>query len=317
MKPPGTTSRSPRSEASHVDDSQYVTDLYTFRTEVALWADEPDVALKIALRGLRQARGHGQRDRARAAGPPRHPGRGGSRRASPGARDPEGAERAVEGARDVIGRYAASIARLVERDTLAEREIGWRMAICEAELARAAGDDDPSRWMAIRDAVAARPAPFREAYVLWRAAEAAASGATGTRAAAAAAGHLREAHEIAARIGARPLQMRIERLGRQLRIDLAPAEAPTVPLAGIDEPGQGRASPALTPDPFGLTRREREVLELVTLGYTNRRIAETLFITESTAGVHVSNILGKLGVATRTEAATVAVRLGLDRSAPA
>ena len=49
-------------------------------------------------------------------------------------------------------------------------------------------------------------------------------------------------------------------------------------------------------------------------GYTNKRIAETLFISESTAGVHVSNILGKLGVATRTEAAAVAVRLGLDRA---
>ena len=62
---------------------------------------------------------------------------------------------------------------------------------------------------------------------------------------------------------------------------------------------------------LGLTAREREVLALVAEGYTNRRIAETLFISESTAGVHVSNILGKLGVATRTEAAAVATRLGL------
>ena len=65
------------------------------------------------------------------------------------------------------------------------------------------------------------------------------------------------------------------------------------------------------PDDLALTTREREVLALVVEGYTNRRIAETLFISESTAGVHVSNILGKLGVATRTEAATVATRLGL------
>ncbi|HSH32107.1 MAG TPA: LuxR C-terminal-related transcriptional regulator, partial [Actinomycetota bacterium] len=57
--------------------------------------------------------------------------------------------------------------------------------------------------------------------------------------------------------------------------------------------------------------REREVLALLVEGHTNRRIAEELFISESTAGVHVSNILGKLGVATRTEAATVAARLGL------
>jgi DNA-binding NarL/FixJ family response regulator len=65
-------------------------------------------------------------------------------------------------------------------------------------------------------------------------------------------------------------------------------------------------------DPFGLTTREREVLALVAEGYTNRRIADTLFISESTAGVHVSHILGKLGVETRTEAAAIAVRLGLD-----
>ncbi len=65
------------------------------------------------------------------------------------------------------------------------------------------------------------------------------------------------------------------------------------------------------PDGFGLTSREREVLALVAEGYTNRRIAETLFISQSTAGVHVSNILGKLGVTSRTEAAAVAARLGL------
>ena len=73
------------------------------------------------------------------------------------------------------------------------------------------------------------------------------------------------------------------------------------------------AEPAGPDDPFGLTVREREVLALVSEGYTNRRIADTLFISESTAGVHVSHILAKLGVDTRTEAAAVAVRLGLDR----
>ena len=62
---------------------------------------------------------------------------------------------------------------------------------------------------------------------------------------------------------------------------------------------------------LGLTAREREVLALVALGRTNRQIAEELFISENTAGVHVSNILGKLGVAGRGEAAAVAYRLGL------
>ena len=69
--------------------------------------------------------------------------------------------------------------------------------------------------------------------------------------------------------------------------------------------------PAAGADPFGLTRRERDVLPLLVRGRTNRQIAEELFISENTAGVHVSNILGKLGVSTRTEAAGIAARLGL------
>ena len=62
---------------------------------------------------------------------------------------------------------------------------------------------------------------------------------------------------------------------------------------------------------MALTRREVEVLALLAEGRTNRQIADTLFISESTAEVHVSNILGKLGVSGRTEAAAVALRGGL------
>jgi DNA-binding NarL/FixJ family response regulator len=98
-----------------------------------------------------------------------------------------------------------------------------------------------------------------------------------------------------------------------LRIDLSSLEEGAPAHAAAAEDGAGYAEePAAPADPFGLTIREREVLALVAEGYTNRRIAETLFISESTAGVHVSHILGKLGVETRTEAATIAVRLGLD-----
>ena len=60
-----------------------------------------------------------------------------------------------------------------------------------------------------------------------------------------------------------------------------------------------------------LTAREDEVLELVAAGKTNRQIAEALFISEKTASVHVSNILRKLEVSTRGEAAATAYRLGL------
>jgi len=60
-----------------------------------------------------------------------------------------------------------------------------------------------------------------------------------------------------------------------------------------------------------LTAREAEVLKLLTDGLTNRQIGRALFISEKTASVHVSNILGKLGATTRTEAAAVARRQGL------
>jgi DNA-binding NarL/FixJ family response regulator len=55
------------------------------------------------------------------------------------------------------------------------------------------------------------------------------------------------------------------------------------------------------------------VLELVAAGHTNRQIGEELFITTRTAGIHVSRILAKLGVAGRGQAAAVAHRLGLGR----
>ena len=63
--------------------------------------------------------------------------------------------------------------------------------------------------------------------------------------------------------------------------------------------------------PFDLTPRELEVLQLVAQGRTNPQIGEELFISRKTASVHVSNILSKLGVRTRGEAAAVAHRAGI------
>jgi DNA-binding NarL/FixJ family response regulator len=71
------------------------------------------------------------------------------------------------------------------------------------------------------------------------------------------------------------------------------------------------------PDPTDalatLTARERDVLGGVARGLSNRAIAEELGITERTARTHVSNILAKLGLASRTQAALLAVQHGLDR----
>jgi DNA-binding NarL/FixJ family response regulator len=65
--------------------------------------------------------------------------------------------------------------------------------------------------------------------------------------------------------------------------------------------------------PEALTPREREVAALLGEGLTNAGLAERLYISPRTAAVHVSNILAKLGMASRTEVATWAVREGFTR----
>ena len=123
-------------------------------------------------------------------------------------------------------------------------------------------------------------------------------------------------------IGASLLVAGIGNLGRRLALHsqlgrpTIEGGAPTPSGRWLRSAVDDAPTPAAPSDPFGLTAREREVLALVAEGYTNRRIADELFISDSTAGVHVSHILAKLGVESRTEAAAIAVRLGLDRVAP-
>jgi len=78
----------------------------------------------------------------------------------------------------------------------------------------------------------------------------------------------------------------------------------------------GRGSAVDQADGIGtLTARERDVLARVARGYPNRQIASDLGITERTARTHVSNILAKLGLTSRTQAALLAAQHGLDREA--
>jgi DNA-binding NarL/FixJ family response regulator len=76
---------------------------------------------------------------------------------------------------------------------------------------------------------------------------------------------------------------------------------------------RGRLAAGSSPDDtlrrLGLTEREAEVLGLLTEGRTNRQIGDALFISEKTASVHVTNLLRKLGVGSRAEAAEMSRRL--------
>jgi ATP/maltotriose-dependent transcriptional regulator MalT len=163
-------------------------------------------------------------------------------------------------------------------------------AVFIAEAARAAGRLDLAEW----DAAAAAWDAIGQPYLLACALLQAARAAVGEGDRAAAVDRLPQAAELAARLGARPLQQEITRLARRARIDLPHAAGQARPVA-----------------PFGLTARELEVLRLVAAGRSNQQIAAELFISPKTASVHVSNILGKLGVTSRVEAAATAHRLHL------
>jgi DNA-binding CsgD family transcriptional regulator len=169
------------------------------------------------------------------------------------------------------------------------------LALGEAELGRLEGASSPVSWSAAAAQFAAIPMAYPRAYALWRSGEAILA-ERGSRTEATAA--LGTAAELATDLGAAPLLAEIRELAIRARIDLG-AEPEPAPAA--DE----------TDGTFGLTRRELEVLRLIADGRTNREIADELFISEGTAGTHVSNILGKLGVRGRTEAATIAHRLSL------
>lgn len=75
-------------------------------------------------------------------------------------------------------------------------------------------------------------------------------------------------------------------------------------VEGIREAPQRRASSQQ--DPFGLTRRQKDVLELLAEGLSNREIAQALHIAEPTAKIHVSALMRTLNVRNRTEAAVLA-----------
>jgi DNA-binding NarL/FixJ family response regulator len=178
--------------------------------------------------------------------------------------------------------------------------MGFRELVA-AEQARADGMAETQAWPKAVAAWQDTEEPHLLAYALLRLAEA--QSQAGDREEAARA--VQRAHAIADRLGAAPIAEQAAALARRARLSLKPP-----PNAD-----GGAASGTQPPPPdeltrFGLTEREREVLSLLVAGRSNPEIGQALFISTKTASVHVSNILAKLQVSGRVEAATLAHRLG-------
>jgi DNA-binding CsgD family transcriptional regulator len=176
---------------------------------------------------------------------------------------------------------------------------GW-LARCEAEYARLTGTNSPEAW----ERVLAEFGPgyvYETARTQWRLAEALVE--DGRRDEAAVV--WRAARDTASQLRAAPLGTALDDLARRARLNHGARLDPENGNRGGHGGGSGGTSPLAA-----LTDREREVLSLLARGMSNREIGTELFITPKTASVHVSNILGKLGAASRTEAAAIAYREG-------
>jgi ATP/maltotriose-dependent transcriptional regulator MalT len=161
-----------------------------------------------------------------------------------------------------------------------------------AERSRLTGASDATAWHTAADAWADLGCPHRAAYAAWRHTEARLLAGEPP---ATVSGTLRSAATQAA--GHAPLLAAIRVL----------AERAHIPLETV--------SPAVEPrgnaEPYGLTERELLVLRLLATGRSNSEIGAELFISRKTASVHVTNILRKLGVSSRVQAAALAERAGL------
>jgi ATP/maltotriose-dependent transcriptional regulator MalT len=192
------------------------------------------------------------------------------------------------------------VAAMAERVRLAAADGGPVVAavsaLAEAELARAEDREDAELWERAAAAWDGLGRPYRSAYARWRETEALVRVRDREGAERAADAAL----EAARGLGSRWLAAELGSLAARARLHLEGVE----PDAGVTAGGDDG-------DPFGLTARERQVLALVASGATNREVGERLHMAEKTASVHVSRILAKLDVRSRTEAAAVAHRHGL------
>ena len=268
-------------------------------TEVALWAGRPGDALDQARQTL--APYEGVPDQTEKCGLVLAAGL----RACADLAERARARRdhdAARAAQDAAGELACWLQRTAGfpfTDHPMVAHIPAARASWDAEQTRLAGSSDPAAWHAAAKTWQSLGWPHRAGYAWWRQAQAqldagqpAPAAIPVLRAAAAAA----DGHE--------PLLAQIRALAQRARIPLqSPPAAP------------GESAPE-APVPYGLTERELLVLRLVGAGRTNAQIGAELYISPRTAGVHVTNILRKLGVSSRVQAAALAERAGLLPARP-
>jgi DNA-binding CsgD family transcriptional regulator/tetratricopeptide (TPR) repeat protein len=203
--------------------------------------------------------------------------------------DAAGAARWAETATELRDLARATVVRGVDRTPQGPEGQAW-LARAEAEWARAVSGPDATAWGKVVAAF-----DFGDVYERARCRVRFAEALLADERREEAAVEARAARETAVRLGATDLLAQVDALIRRGRLADAPA-------------ADARATV--------LTAREHDVLRLLALGRSNRQIGEELFITGKTASVHVSNILAKLGAASRTEAVAVAYRRGLITPEP-
>jgi DNA-binding CsgD family transcriptional regulator/tetratricopeptide (TPR) repeat protein len=193
--------------------------------------------------------------------------------------------------------FAGRASDIVDRHGAGQPEMTAFGELVAAEHARKDGTDKRASWRTVGEAWHAAAQPYREGYARLR--EAGAAVAAGRREQATRA--LTACHSIARELPSPPLLAMAGELATRARLAIGAADA----QGGPDATALAQ---------FDLTERETTVLGLLVSGKSNREIARTLFISDRTVAVHVSRILGKLGVRNRTEAAAVGMRLNITGS---
>jgi DNA-binding CsgD family transcriptional regulator/tetratricopeptide (TPR) repeat protein len=204
--------------------------------------------------------------------------------------DPDAERTAVAAGEAMMARAAETLHRGRPDSIRVGPEGRAWLARARAEATRLRGGHDPAAWRDVVDGFAYGET-YRQACARWRLAEALLAGG-GPVDRQDAAEQLRLAAASADALGAAPLREAVGALARRARISLAE---------------DGRAAPSTGT----LTPREHAVLALVAAGRTNRQAGAELFISEKTVSVHLSRVMAKLGVSSRTEAVSSAYARGL------